>query len=186
MPKSGIHAAFGRGAGERTGKAVRLRRKITADAGCRRQSQRRGKIAGRRAPLPVRRPCPILQRMSTPAETFFNFLSHYFVQLKEYTMRGFYLYKKIDANREVFIELALDSKIIIGYKGIQECEDALAGILNGRHFDVFFSGLVIDKERDTMYKEYFLRHDVSDGLKNAIEAIFISNSLSMLEISPAR
>lgn len=118
-----------------------------------------------------------------PAETFFNFLSQYFIQFKEYTIHDFYVFKKIDSNREVFIELALDNKIIIGYKGIQKSEDTLAGILNCRHFDACFSGLVLDKEKDTMYKEYLLRHDVLDELKNVIEAIFISNSLSMLEIA---
>jgi hypothetical protein len=55
----------------------------------------------------------------------------------------------------------------------------LINVLNHKHFDTYFSKIIIEKEK--VYKEYFIRHDVSDSLKNITELIFISNSLSLLE-----
>lgn len=113
---------------------------------------------------------------------FYEYVSRSLERMYGYTINGCYTYTRVDTGTDVFIELEQNNTIIIGYKGSPEREKA-AAILNRRHFSrKYFSDIIIDADRDKIYKRYLFKHDSSDDLENVIEAEFIRDSLAKLKI----
>jgi hypothetical protein len=112
---------------------------------------------------------------------FYDYVSLFIVAAKGYGVNNCCTYKNIAVDKKVIFELKND-KVIVGYKGIVGIEKELSQILNHRLFNCYYSRLIINTTEDKIYKYYLLKHDVTDKIKNMIEAIYIQNSLSLLEI----
>ena len=112
---------------------------------------------------------------------FYYYVSSFIVATKDYGVNNCCTYKNIAADKKIVFELK-DGKIIVGYQGITGIEKELAQMLNHHQFDCYYSMLIINTAENKIYKYYLLKHDVTDEIKNMIEAIYIQNSLSLLEI----
>jgi hypothetical protein len=137
----------------------------------------------RKKPLQIDPQCKAVCSETTPvndALRFYEFLSQYCARVKNFNVKGCYTYKRIDANRDIFLELE-NNKLKVGYRGINKMKNKLSAVLNHSQFKGFFSALIVDVIQNKIYKCYLLNHDVTDDMKNIIEAVYINNMLSILE-----
>ncbi|GHU69325.1 hypothetical protein FACS189450_02020 [Spirochaetia bacterium] len=119
----------------------------------------------------------ICSRTADEALFFYEYVSQYIKE--DFIIEGFYAYKRIDAYRDIFLELE-HNKLKVGYRGINQMEKELSALLNHNQFKDYFSELIVDTTQDKIYKYYYFNHEVSDEVKNAMEALYIREMLSVL------
>ncbi|GHT94368.1 hypothetical protein FACS1894141_0900 [Spirochaetia bacterium] len=120
----------------------------------------------------------ICSRTADEALFFYKYVSQYIKE--DFIIEGFYAYKRIDAYRDIFLELE-HNKLKVGYRGINQMEKELSALLNHNQFKGYFSEIIVDATQDKLYKYYYFNHEVTDGIKNAMEALYIREMLSILE-----
>jgi hypothetical protein len=120
----------------------------------------------------------ICSRTADDALFFYEYVSQYIKE--DFNIEGCYAYKRIDAGRDVFLELE-HNKLKVGYRGINKMEKGLSTLLNHNQFKGCFSEIIVDTTQDKIYKYYFFNHEVTDDKKNIMEALYIREMLSLLE-----
>jgi hypothetical protein len=120
----------------------------------------------------------VCSRTAEDALFFYQYVSQYIKD--DFNIEGCYAYKRIDAGRDVFLELE-HNKLKVGYRGIDKMEKDLSVLLNHNQFERFFSEVIVDTAQDKIYKNYFFNHEITDDMKNIMEALYIKEMLSVLE-----
>jgi hypothetical protein len=98
---------------------------------------------------------------------------------EDFNKEGCYAYKRIDASRDIFLELE-HNKLKVGYRGINKMEKELSALLSHNQFKGRFSEIIVDTAQDKIYKYYFFNHEITDEIKNEMEALYIREMLSIL------
>jgi hypothetical protein len=95
---------------------------------------------------------------------------------EDFNKEGCYAYKRIDAGRDIFLELE-HNKLKVGYRGIKKMEKELSALLSHNQFKGRFSEIIVDTAQDKIYKYYFFNHEITDEI---MEALYIREMLSIL------
>jgi hypothetical protein len=119
----------------------------------------------------------ICSRTAEDALFFYQYVSQYIRD--DFTIEGCCAYKRIDAGRDVFLELAHNT-LKVGYRGIDTMEKELSVLLHHSQFERFFSEIIVDTAQDKIYRNYFFNHEVTDDIKNVMEALYIKEMLGVL------
>ncbi|GHT58296.1 hypothetical protein FACS1894109_12290 [Spirochaetia bacterium] len=118
--------------------------------------------------------------MSDLNTVFYEYVSQFLVENRGFLPDNNRTIQYINDTMTTVFASDEENGVVLGVQcGDKQGCDKITAVLNGKHFDKWFSELKIDTEKNLLYKTYFITEDVR---VKPTEMIYLFNCISELNI----